>query len=237
MIGDAALWLPVRLWCYCAEHQQNGDLSSYDPGELAGLLGYTGDAESMLTALIESGFLDTNPLRVHDWLEHNQFHLANKQRASNAAKARWAKATANPPHTLPKPEEKEEKRLEEKRGEERRIAPSNASSMLQQSAPQSGVVGEVDLSSRTDGVGSVYPIVSGLTRSLPSAIAKPTIQELRNHYGMEFDGAVKHAEGYLQAMEKSNWRDKDGNPIQDWRVHSKSWLSGVVRNQRGVARR
>lgn len=87
VIGDAALWLPPRLWCYAAENQPNGDFSNYLPAELALLLGYTGDAQAMLEALQQASFMDG--MRLHGWAEHNGYHAVFSERGKKAASARW----------------------------------------------------------------------------------------------------------------------------------------------------
>ena len=102
MIGDDALWLPPRIWAYCAENQPDGDLSTYAPVELAMLIGYNKDATSMLEALKACGFV-TSDGHIHDWDEHNGYHQKYSERAKTAADARWKKA---PPRT-PLKEEKE----------------------------------------------------------------------------------------------------------------------------------
>src|SRR5512133_2475737 len=74
-LGEAAYWIPPRLWAYAAEHHPDGIFSGYTPEELATVLGYTGDASSMLQALLQAGFMEEGPpLRVHDWREHNGYH-------------------------------------------------------------------------------------------------------------------------------------------------------------------
>lgn len=88
-LGNDALWIPPRLWAICAEHQPDGDLSDYSAEEIASLIGYTGNAASMLEALLKAGFLDRDPLRVHNWSTHNSYHAIFAGRARNAANARW----------------------------------------------------------------------------------------------------------------------------------------------------
>ncbi len=51
------------------------------------LIGYSGDAQALLQALLKAGFMDANPLRIHDWEEHNRYHVAFSERARNAALA------------------------------------------------------------------------------------------------------------------------------------------------------
>jgi len=90
-LGNDALWLPLRIWTYAAENQPDGDFSDYSAEELALLVGYTGDAQAMLQALLKAGFFDDDPLRIHDWKEHNSYHSEFAERARKAAKARWKK--------------------------------------------------------------------------------------------------------------------------------------------------
>jgi hypothetical protein len=96
-IGDAAFWVPPRLWAYCAENQPDGDLSGYGDTELEMLIGFTSNATSNATsikqALIQSGYVDLDS-KVHDWEEHNGYHKTFSDRAKAAAAARWAKVTA-----------------------------------------------------------------------------------------------------------------------------------------------
>ena len=93
-IGDAAYWIPPRLWAYCAENQPDGDISDYSPELLASLLGYSSNAQAMLEALKQCGFVDAEGL-VHDWEEHNGYHREFSVRAKKAATARWSKAAPN----------------------------------------------------------------------------------------------------------------------------------------------
>lgn len=89
LLGPQYAHLPVRLWCYAAENQPDGDFEKYLPEELAMLLGYSGNAQVMLEALQQAGFLDG--MKVHDWVQHNSFHHTFSERAKKAAAARWKK--------------------------------------------------------------------------------------------------------------------------------------------------
>jgi hypothetical protein len=94
-IGDAAFWVMPSLWCYMANNQPDGDMSGFTAAEIAAFIDYGGDPTTLLRAMIEcggpgkSGFVDENPLRLHDWQEHNGWHMAQRERAKNAAEARW----------------------------------------------------------------------------------------------------------------------------------------------------
>jgi hypothetical protein len=120
-LGNDAYWIPPRIWAYAVENQPDGDFSKYTPEEIASLIGYNGDALSMLQALLKAGFMDDAPLRIHDWCEHNGYHKTYSERAKKAAVARWAKPLTPAP-TPNKDKDKDKER-------EASIAPSNASSI------------------------------------------------------------------------------------------------------------
>jgi hypothetical protein len=88
-LGDAAFWIPPRLWSFAAENAPDGDLSNYQAEDLAMLVQYSGNAQEMLQALHEAGFLENGVIR--NWEERNSFHVINHDRARKAAEARWAK--------------------------------------------------------------------------------------------------------------------------------------------------
>lgn len=89
LIGDSAFWVPPRIWSYAAENQPDGDFSDYTSEELAMLVGYLGDAQAMLQAMHQAGFMELNC--IHDWAEHNGYHSTFSDRAKKAAAARWSK--------------------------------------------------------------------------------------------------------------------------------------------------
>lgn len=116
-LGDAAYWIPPRLWAYAADSQPDGVFKDYSATELSSILGYTGDASRMLEALLHAGFMDREPLRIHDWEQFNGFHQTFAERAKKAAAARWSKTPSTPsPDKTGK-------------GQETSIAPGNAPSI------------------------------------------------------------------------------------------------------------
>ncbi len=96
-LGNDAYWIPPRLWAYAAENQPDGDISSYSAEEIAELVGCSSNAQAMLQALKNSGFVDESGM-IHDWEEHNGYHKSFSDRAKKAASARWTKEkTPAPP--------------------------------------------------------------------------------------------------------------------------------------------
>ncbi len=90
-LGDDAFWLPPRWWAYAADNQPDGIFKDYTAPELADALGYTKDPFKMLEALLQAGFADADPLRIHDWQDYNGYHLSYSERAKKAATVRWQK--------------------------------------------------------------------------------------------------------------------------------------------------
>lgn len=114
LIGDAAYLVPLRLWSYAAENQPDGNFSDYSAEELAMLVAYQGDAQAMLQALQQAGWLDD--MRIHDWEEHNAYHAVFSERAKVAAAARWDREKEK--------KQKKESTRKEKKGKETSIATS-----------------------------------------------------------------------------------------------------------------
>lgn len=120
ILGNDALWIPPRLWAYAAQNQPDGNFKDYSAKEIAMALEYAGDAQAMLEAMLQAGFLDKG-LKIHDWAEHNGYHQTFADRAVKAATARWNKV---------RPPVPPEKKGPDKIGKETSIATSNASSMF-----------------------------------------------------------------------------------------------------------
>ena len=124
-LGDVALWLPPRLWSYAAENQPDGDFTKYSAEELAMLVGCLTDAQAMLQALQDSGFMDG--MKIHDWHEHNGYHEKFAERAKKAAAARW---------------KGQEKKVQDRKGQDKSVAllgdaKSNATSIPTEKKPES----------------------------------------------------------------------------------------------------
>ena len=131
-LGDAALWIPPRLWSYAADNQPDGDFSDYSADELAMLIGYSSNASSMLQALQEAGFMDG--MQIHDWQEHNAYHEKYADRAKKAAKKRWDDQKGKG----------QDKKGNDKKGKEASIPTSNACSINTETTPPNPQRGSAD---------------------------------------------------------------------------------------------
>lgn len=94
-LGPFAPLIPIKLWAYCGKyHPEDGRFSQEQDKEIADIAGFSGDATSMLQALLDAGFIDrdvSGVFFIHDWMDHQGHLVAYKQRAKIAAKARWSK--------------------------------------------------------------------------------------------------------------------------------------------------
>lgn len=89
------------LWWWALDYAQDGDLSKYDPEDIADAVMWDGDAQELCEALIKAGFLDQyeSGLRIHDWAdytsklqEHREKRARNKDLYSNMALTREVRA-------------------------------------------------------------------------------------------------------------------------------------------------
>lgn len=94
--GHRATLIPIKLWAHTGKyHSEDGFLRGYSPASLAKAVDFDHrDAEKIITALIKAGFIEKKKdgYLVHDWNEHNGHLALFRERAKNAANARWNKS-------------------------------------------------------------------------------------------------------------------------------------------------
>lgn len=199
ILGNDALWIPPRLWAYAAENQPDGRFIEYTAKELAMLIGYSGNASRMLQALLDVGFMDADPLAIHDWHEHNGYHKSYAERASKAAAARWNKPPSDSPE-LKVPD----KTVPDLKGKET----SNASSILEASNRQRTVIEP-----------SVQP--SLVTVPASTRFKKPTLDEIK--FACAKAGLPEaEAERFHNYYESNGWR-VGKNPMRSWSHAIGNW--------------
>ncbi len=75
------------VWTLAAQFADDGDLSRFDAHAIADYAGFDGNAEALLTALVECRWLDRcdNRLLIHDWDDHCPDYIYDREgNASNA---------------------------------------------------------------------------------------------------------------------------------------------------------
>ena len=60
------------LWWWAMDYAQDGDISRFDAEDIADAVEWDGPADVLVTALIESGFIDkeVDGLKIHDWYDY-----------------------------------------------------------------------------------------------------------------------------------------------------------------------
>lgn len=69
-----------RLWWWCADYADDGDLTRHAPETIAAAVGMGPEqGNALMGALAAAGFIDTDPcLRLHDWWRHFSDYLRGK---------------------------------------------------------------------------------------------------------------------------------------------------------------
>jgi len=127
LIGDAAFWIPPRLWAYCIDRDSD-DLADFDAEDLAAVLEYSGDAAALRAGLIESGFLSSDGNTVSGW--HERYRVVFDRFAERARKA--ANARHHPP-SVPEDERRGDEMIEDKIRKHEQACFPDACSMLEAS--------------------------------------------------------------------------------------------------------
>jgi hypothetical protein len=88
-----------QLWWWCLDYALDGDLTRFDSAEIALAVEWNGDADVLMSALIDAGFIDERDgvRSVHDW-EHYGGKLLKRNEA-NRTRMRESRAAYEPPTT------------------------------------------------------------------------------------------------------------------------------------------
>ena len=77
-------------WWWGMDFAADGDLSHCDEIDIAGAALWEGDEREFFEAMVRSGFIDVDPVRIHDWEEYGG--KLNRKRAANAERMKAARA-------------------------------------------------------------------------------------------------------------------------------------------------
>jgi hypothetical protein len=76
----AAVGILHCLWWWALDYAQDGDLAKFSDRQIAKGCGWTGDATLLVASLIDAGFVEKKPRRIHDWMEYGGTLIAKKAR-------------------------------------------------------------------------------------------------------------------------------------------------------------
>ncbi|HEY4260720.1 MAG TPA: hypothetical protein VGM98_11195 [Schlesneria sp.] len=89
------------LWHLAIESADEGDIGKFSNDDIAMGLEWDGDADALISALIDSGFVDEDPERrlvIHDWLDHAPEYVRERLRKREA---RHRKKESQPVREVP----------------------------------------------------------------------------------------------------------------------------------------
>lgn len=80
-LSDDLAWAYlIRLWRWTMKYAKDGDLSRYRPSQIERAVRWQGESGALVQALVASGFIDAEPMRIHDWEKHNGRWVAKAER-------------------------------------------------------------------------------------------------------------------------------------------------------------
>jgi len=104
-LGPLAELYPIRLWLWALEQSPDGSLRDIDAEEMALIVGHTGDANKLWSAMSACGFIEQDgeqSWRLRSWHEHQGILIERAER--NAERMRRARAAGEvEPEPAPRP--------------------------------------------------------------------------------------------------------------------------------------
>lgn len=97
-----AVGLVVCLWLWASNNAPNGDLVQYPPSAIAEGIGWRKSPKSLVDGLQEAGWLDKDPLRVHDWEEYAVLLMESLERQKQKTRERVQKHRKERRNVTPK---------------------------------------------------------------------------------------------------------------------------------------
>ena len=89
----AAIGILHCLWWWALDYAQDGDLTKFSDRQIAKGCGWNDDARLLVGALIDAGFVDKKPRRIHDWEVYAGKLLERRERDRLRVKSWRAGAT------------------------------------------------------------------------------------------------------------------------------------------------
>lgn len=95
-IGEAAPVYHLKLLAYAAVRRTNGVLTGMNAEDIEIAAGWNGEAEALVKALCEVGFIDNSDgiYSIHDWHEHNDWASEADARGDSARLSRLARVNS-----------------------------------------------------------------------------------------------------------------------------------------------
>ena len=103
VLSNVVAWaFMVRLWCWAAKYQHDGELGQYEPVEIEAYAGWPKRDGKFYAAAAKVGFIDEDepgkPGRLHDWMDRTGADLARMKAEAERSRSRkraWRERTRN----------------------------------------------------------------------------------------------------------------------------------------------
>ena len=103
ILGNVVAWaFMVRLWCWAAKYQHDGELGTFDPAEIEAAAGWPKTDGKFYAAAARVGFIDESgpgkPWRLHDWMSRTGADIARMKDAAERSRTRkkaWRERQGN----------------------------------------------------------------------------------------------------------------------------------------------
>jgi hypothetical protein len=205
------------LWWWAFDYAQDGDLSRYQPEDIADAALWEGSASLFLSALLDAGFLDQpdgHPC-IHDWNKHGGKLLAKRRsdadrKRSTGVPTDVQRNSTGVPTDVQRRSQVDKRRVEESTGEEDRARPRAAAA-----APEEPEFSETDLavgrlcrswesSTSTTVTAALGEKLSDWLETLPEAAIVKAISET----GAAGARNWRYCEAILRRYQAEGWADK-----------------------------
>ena len=228
--GWGAMGILESLWHATASNAPEGDIGRYSNEDIATLIDWDGDADELIDALAETGWLarcSNHRLVVHDWGDHAPNYLK-----ANLARHNKQFVVACPVRRLPVAVESSSSRLQGG-GEEAAQAASAATTKPSQAKPSQakpikhGHSGRMTYSAKFCRWWTAYPrkIAKGAAAKafakLPADVDLDTLQEITALFSASFKGRgpyCPHPATWLNNRcwedDQTEWQDRNGSASQ-----------------------
>jgi hypothetical protein len=238
----------IRLWAHC-QHSKRNEFPEMTPAQLASICHWEIRKPACHVAMIKAGFVDKltpKGFAAHQWNEHNaqliqKWHAGEKggrpPKSENANElGQNEKPTDNRPITGTKPDKTRPDQTKSDMIEETKPNQTEQTPAVAAFTPKCDSPPAVRTDSDSSKVFGSDGRADGLTEGLASKMRvlpfrKPTELEVTTYLDMQFNGARQYAKPFLKAMNKSHWKDRKGQPVQDWKAMAKEYANAAARNQ------
>ena len=247
--NEAAPLAVIRLWCHC-HNCKRYEFPKMTAQQLSSICHWRIRKLSCEDALVQAGFLDKllpNGYGAHGFRECNAGLCQRWESGSKGGRPSESKKdneNAASDETGRKPDDNRRVTGKEPINQptNQPINPNKPTNQPTSAVATLTPMSDPPPTGRTDSDSSKVTGSDGRTDGLTEKLAskmrvlpftKPDEQTVFTYLDCLFSGAGRFAKPFLKAMTKSHWKDRYGQPVQDWKAMAKEYANAAARNQIG----